>query len=207
MDKWCNSGQQILEALDKRGHGSCGKYHSDAGEAVSFSLSASPNSHPIPAEDPLLPSPGVNEPQSHLRFTQSLKSSRAQMTLYLPPPPGPSFSLPLYSPSTSTPSFLGPPPGVTAQGLAWSLLEAGGREGSGTPGQSVLPTCRGLSLTPSQQQQQWQQQRSFQARKEIKKEVDTFSTLLLQAAAYVEFIESPTWLVCGGDIQQCLLPK
>lgn len=31
----------------------------------------------------------------------------------------------------------------------------------------------------------------------MRKEVATFSTLLLQAAAYTEFIESPSWLVRG----------
>lgn len=38
-------------------------------------------------------------------------------------------------------------------------------------------------------------------------EVATFSTLLLQAAAYVGCIESQSWLVCRGDIQQRLLPE
>ena len=72
---------------------------------------------------------------------------------------------------------------------------------------AICAAHRGLSLASSQQQQQWQQRWSFQARKEMRKGVATFSTLLLQAAAYVEFIESPSWLFCGGDVQQCLLPK
>jgi len=81
------------------------------------------------------------------------------------------------------------------------------RQGKEQGIRAICVARRGLSLAPSQQQQQRQQQGSLQMRKEMRKEIATFSTLLLQAAAYVDFIESLSWLVCGGDVQQCLLPK
>lgn len=93
---------------------------------------------PTPA-DPPFPSPGMTEPQHHLHFTHPPKSSHVQMTLYLPPPPGASLLFPPSSPSTSTPSFSGGSPLHLSGDAGQGLLEAGDREGSRAPGQSVLP--------------------------------------------------------------------
>lgn len=89
------------------------------------------------------------------------------------------------SPSNSTPGFLDGPP-CTFVGLdrGWHCPCWKQKPGEWAPGQSVLPTG-----------------------KERNEEISCCLQHSAPAGSCLCFMESPSWLVHGGNAQQCLLPK
>lgn len=177
------------------GHNNCGE--SQRLQMQTFCLSLPfplPNS---PSIDLSLPSPGGTFPDTEI---QSCLNDSPSSFSYRNFPLAPTNSCSSTSPST----FLGGAPLHISLGVwaAVAMAPVGSKKHWRERWSREI--CRTLSLSPSQHCQQWQQLKSCKARKEMRTVVAAFSTLLLQAAAKVGFLESPPWLVCGGNIQQCL---